>query len=319
VCSSDLAAGVKVDGVAPQAQRIDAPADGIREAGDTLVFSLHFDEAVTLTGGTPALQFDLGTQQVLAAYVSGSGGTTLQFSLTLPAGVAEGDLLALNSLVLGGARLEDAAGNAAAGSLPALPSLAGIRFGDGDGIASAIENLVPTLGQSGQFGDGNADGTADRLQPEVVSGPVERFGQPADNTFATLALRSTGGSLHAVTVMPAPDNLGPEIVVPFGVFGFSATLATAGARHDFSVFVPANQGVNSFWLFDETAGWLLGEAGGTRQGGQLRFDFSVIDGAVGDGDGLVNGEIVLVGGAAFVPLAGVTEAVPAADPAGFGH
>ncbi|HZX85144.1 MAG TPA: malectin domain-containing carbohydrate-binding protein, partial [Reyranella sp.] len=114
------------DTVAPTIVSIAALGAGISSgtgnlnAGDVVTLGVTFSEAVTVSGGTPALVLNDGGT---ATYSSGSGGTTLVFSHTVQAGQNVADL-AVTSFSLNGATVKDTAGNlanmaAAAGYNPA--------------------------------------------------------------------------------------------------------------------------------------------------------------------------------------------------------
>lgn len=71
--------GIIIDGVAPYITNITPPANATYYEGDTLTFSVVFNENVTI-GGIPQLNIDVGGSTIQADYQSGTGSNTLVFS-----------------------------------------------------------------------------------------------------------------------------------------------------------------------------------------------------------------------------------------------
>ncbi|NMY39756.1 DUF4347 domain-containing protein [Pseudomonas sp. WS 5013] len=119
-----------IDSRAPTVTSVGVPANGTYVAGNTLDFTVIFDEAVTVdtSGGTPRLAITLDTGgTVYANYVSGSGGTALVFRLTVANGQQDSNGIAVGaSLDANGATLRDGAGNAAQTVLNNVGSTAGV-------------------------------------------------------------------------------------------------------------------------------------------------------------------------------------------------
>ena len=112
-------------------------AEGTYKTGDTLDFTVHFSEAVTVitTGGTPRLALTIGSTPKYATYVSGSGSTALLFRYTLESGLADNDgITVANTLDANGGTLRDVAGNDAALTLNP-PSAAAVL----------VESVPPTV------------------------------------------------------------------------------------------------------------------------------------------------------------------------------
>ncbi|MEK7344351.1 MAG: hypothetical protein AAB176_01550, partial [Pseudomonadota bacterium] len=82
--------------------------------GDTVSFTVTFNENVTVTG-TPQLQLNIGGTMVPATYVSGTGTTALTFSYTIQASQNDVDGLSIepNSLGFNGGSIQDSTGNLA--------------------------------------------------------------------------------------------------------------------------------------------------------------------------------------------------------------
>ena len=104
-----LAGAPAVDTLAPTVTSVVTPPDVTTlVTGQSITFTVTLSEAVTVTGAPVLTLNDGGT----ATYVSGSGGTVLLFSHTVAAGHTSTDL-AVTGVDLNGARIVDAAGNAA--------------------------------------------------------------------------------------------------------------------------------------------------------------------------------------------------------------
>jgi Flp pilus assembly pilin Flp len=115
-----------VDSVGPALSSVTPPADGAYEGGESLDFTVSFDEAVLVAGGVPRLALTVGSATVYADYVSGSGGTDLSFSYTIPGSDADSDGIDLAGAIdPNGASLKDAAGNDAGLSFTP-PDLSGV-------------------------------------------------------------------------------------------------------------------------------------------------------------------------------------------------
>ena len=95
-------------------------------AGDTLSATLNFNDVVTLntSGGSPTLTLTVGSSNVQATYVSGSGTNALVFTTTIVSGQTDTDgvAIALNALNLNGATLQDNVGNNSINNFSAVSS-----------------------------------------------------------------------------------------------------------------------------------------------------------------------------------------------------
>ncbi|MFY0628725.1 MAG: gliding motility-associated C-terminal domain-containing protein [Flavobacteriaceae bacterium] len=117
-------------------------ANGTYKAGDAVVVTVTFDEAVTVTG-TPQLTLETGTTDRTINYNgTGSGTTTLEFTYTVQAGDTSADLdyVATNSLTAG-TSIQDAVGNDATLTL-ATPGAANSL---GANKALVIDTTSPTV------------------------------------------------------------------------------------------------------------------------------------------------------------------------------
>ncbi len=119
-------------------------ANGRFIAGDDLEVTVEFDEPVTVTG-TPRVALAVGAATRQAAYALGSGTASLVFRYTVAAGDADPNGVAVpaSALTLGGGTIRDAAGNAAALALGAIPDAAGfpVAGANADAVAPVVTGV----------------------------------------------------------------------------------------------------------------------------------------------------------------------------------
>jgi hypothetical protein len=119
-----------LDNTPPAVVAVTVPADAVYVAGQTLEFTVTFDDSVTVdtSGGTPRIAISLDTGgTVYANYVAGSGSSTLTFRYTVAPGQV--DLTGItvgNSLDANGGSLRDSLANDATPTLVGTPSTAGV-------------------------------------------------------------------------------------------------------------------------------------------------------------------------------------------------
>ncbi|QIL19344.1 autotransporter domain-containing protein [Thermomonas sp. HDW16] len=112
----------------PAVTSVAVPAAGRYLSGETLDFTVTFNEAVTVTG-TPQLAVVIGTTTVQAAYLSGSGSNALVFRYTVVAGDSDNDGIALGALSANGGSVQDAVGNDADLTLNNVAGTTGVLVG----------------------------------------------------------------------------------------------------------------------------------------------------------------------------------------------
>jgi hypothetical protein len=113
------------DNLGPTVSSVTGPPAATYRCGDTLEFTVKFNDAVIVTG-TPKLNLTIGGVARTAGYVSGSGGSEQLFRYT----VVQGDHAASGEVVVGtldvtGATVRDSAGNDATLTFTA-PTLTGV-------------------------------------------------------------------------------------------------------------------------------------------------------------------------------------------------
>jgi hypothetical protein len=132
--------------IAPSVSSVSVPANALYGIGQTLSFTVHYNEAVTVAGGTPYIPALLDSGETLQAdYISGSGTSDLVFSGIIAEGVVDADGIQLGSAInANGATLRDSAGIDAVLTLHAIPALTGILV-DGVTPSIVISGPAPTV------------------------------------------------------------------------------------------------------------------------------------------------------------------------------
>lgn len=95
---------------APTIVSVDVPASATYAAGESLVFTLNFYGATTVTG-SPRIALNIGGTVRYADYESGSGTTALLFRHIVLDGDNDANGISVTALELNGGTLQDAAGN----------------------------------------------------------------------------------------------------------------------------------------------------------------------------------------------------------------
>lgn len=114
------------------------PANGVYTVGQTLPFTVNFDEAVTVNG-TPQLALTIGATTRYANYSSGSGTSALQFAYTIQAGDVDADGIAVGALGLNGGTIRN-------GSMDVILTLNSVGSTSGVLVTAAAPPApVPTL------------------------------------------------------------------------------------------------------------------------------------------------------------------------------
>ena len=104
--------GIYVDAIVPVVSSVDVPADKIHVEGENLDFTINWSEIVNITD-TPEISVTIGSKEVKAVYVSGSGTAATTFSYSVEVGEKDLDGISLGTLALSGGTILDAAGNVA--------------------------------------------------------------------------------------------------------------------------------------------------------------------------------------------------------------
>ncbi|UPK68283.1 Ig-like domain-containing protein [Chitinophaga filiformis] len=203
----------------PSVTAVDVPANGFYKAGNTLDFTVHFSENITLntTGGNPSLSLIIGSSTVNATYTGTSGSDALNFSYTVVNGDMDMNGIQVSALLLNGSTIKDVANNNAVLTLNGVPGTAGI-FVNTQHPSVTLTTTAPALV--------NAPFTVTATFSEAVTG----F-DPADFTVtnATVGSPTTiNSSTYTVVVTPTADgpvsiSLPADAVVNIGDNGNTAS------------------------------------------------------------------------------------------------
>ncbi|WP_369062266.1 Ig-like domain-containing protein [Caulobacter sp. 73W] len=129
-----------LDGVIPAiAGTIVPPAGKTYGVGETLSFTVTFDDNVYFAGNDSTLELTIGVAPRTATF-AGTAGRSITYSYVVQPGDLDTDGIAIRGLSLGSSTIQDRAGNNADLSLAGhLPSLAGVRV---DAIAPAVSGNI---------------------------------------------------------------------------------------------------------------------------------------------------------------------------------
>jgi len=217
-----------IDTTAPHLTAIDTvPISGDLNAGHVVSFTVTFDEAVVVGGGTPGLILDDGG---IATLTDGSGSNALTFQYTVAAGENTADL-GVTAADLRGSTIRDLAGNDADLSAAAInpagtlhidtiaPHLSGIAASPGSGTQLAgslvtftldfdeamhVAGGTPTL----SLNDGGSavfDAAATALLGDQSKLVFDYFVSATDTPTSLLSI--TGLNLHGASVADLAGNL----------------------------------------------------------------------------------------------------------------
>ena len=208
------AQNIVVDTTAPTVTAVSStqPA-GTYAAGTAIPITVAFSEPVTVTG-TPQLALNAGST-ALATYSSTStDGKTLTFSYTVAAGDSTSDLdyASTTALALIGGSIQDAAGNAATLTLPAIGT---------DGLAAqniVIDTTAPTVTAvsstqaTGSYGAGTAIPiTVAFNEPVTVTGTPQLALNAGSTALATYSSTSADGKTLTFTYTVAAGDSSSDL------------------------------------------------------------------------------------------------------------
>jgi hypothetical protein len=196
---------ITVDTNAPSVSgNLSVPADGTYSAGQTLDFTVTFDEAVTITGTGSTLSLDIGGATRQAAYQSKTG-TSVTYRYTVQAGDSDADGIALNGITLNGDTIRDAAGNDASLVSEHTSCVLVKERRDGEKAEAAPE--LRQVAQMLAAGWGGAGGIS---APPMVEPMALDEAFPDDSMSLSCCLEELGMEFQAVPcAMPKPQAKAP--------------------------------------------------------------------------------------------------------------
>jgi len=182
--TGQFTATVSIDGTGATVSSVSVPTAGTYTPGDSLSFTVNWNEAVDVTG-TPALNLTIGGSARQANYASGTGTSATVFNYTVQSG--EEGAVSITSLTLDGGTIKDAVGNDATLTLNSIGDTSGVLV---DGVAPSISIFPLTTLDTSPIVSGSAgDATSLTL---VVTGVGTYNPAPSGGTWSqqlpTLAL-----------------------------------------------------------------------------------------------------------------------------------
>jgi ELWxxDGT repeat protein len=186
---ADPAGTLRIDTTAPAVSTVTAsPATADLGAGQMVTLTVSLSDAVTVTGGVPALLLNDGGT---ASYTGGSGTNALTFSYMVAAGQNTADLAVMGS-ALNGASILDEAGNAA-------------------NLAGAVTNPAGIL-------------QIDTTAPAITAALASDTGSSAtDHITSSAALTGTAEANGTVTISNRETLLGTTVADADGAWSLTST------------------------------------------------------------------------------------------------
>lgn len=201
--------GVLVDATVPGVSgTIAVPANGTYVEGETLNFTVTFDDTITVTGTDSTLGLTIGGTSRDATFASKTANS-ITYSYTVQAGDNDGDGIALNGISLNGGTILDGAGNNASLALAGhVPDTTGVLVDTaGPSFVSASVNgatLVMTYSDAGLLDAVNA--------PAAGAFTVMAGGAPVSVTAVAV-----NAAAHTVTLtLASPVAAGAAVTVAYG-------------------------------------------------------------------------------------------------------
>ena len=219
---------VLVDGIAPVVSSVSAPLDGTYKTLDTLDFTVHYSETVTVTG-IPTIPVALDTGgTVNASYIGGSSTPNLTFRYTVQTGNLDATGVSLGSYIsLNSGTLTDVNGNAAGLDLSSIGSLLEVKV---DAVAPTVSSVgVPANGiyRTGQ----NLDFTVNFSETVVKSGDPYFELTIGSQTKHAAYLSGSGTSAVVFRYAVAAEDLDTDGIAGGGLTLNSGTIKDAAGNN----------------------------------------------------------------------------------------
>jgi hypothetical protein len=177
--------GILIDTVAPAVTSVTVPSAGTYKAGDTLDFTVNFDEAVTVTGTDTVLGITVGSTATNATYQSKTA-SSITYRYTVQAGDNDSNGIEVGSITLNTTTVKDAATNNAVMTLNSIGSTAGILI---DAKAPTVTSV--TVPASGTYKAGDTlDFIVNFSEAVTVTGTDSVLGITIGSTARSAAYQS---------------------------------------------------------------------------------------------------------------------------------
>ena len=212
VSADSATTNITIDRQPPSITSVGVPANGTYHAGQTLTFSVNFNEIIHigLVPPPPSLPITIGGSSREASYVSGSGSSTLTFSYTVTSGDLDTDGIGIvGQLNISGGALWDLAGNMALLNFNAVGNTSGVLVDGNSKAPNAPAFLSATPGDGQITLTWNApDDNGKPISSYTVTGNPSGTCTVSGTTSCTIS-GLTNGSTYEFTVT-ATNEIGPS-------------------------------------------------------------------------------------------------------------
>lgn len=179
-----------VPNTAPQVTSVAVPANGLYGPGQSLDFTVMWDQDLAVTG-TPQIAVTIGSTTVQATYLTSPAPSAAVFRYTVLAGQTDANGITVGALSLNGGSIANGYGTPAQLTLNSVGSTAGVLVGTTNqapvntvpGARSVTENATLNFGSTISIDDPDA-GSAQVQVTLTVSNGVLSLTSPAGLTFA---------------------------------------------------------------------------------------------------------------------------------------
>ena len=258
--------GIQVNPPTIRIEKLITPENGIYKAGDTLEFTVLYNEPVFITGnsGIPSLKITIGSTVKQANYVNGSGSHTLLFTYIIQPGDEDIDGIKINaSIMLNNSNIKTAYGNNAPLTL-SIQNTNGILV---DGVAPFINTLQLPANRTYTTGDTlsfvlgfsepvNLSVTNDTPAIKMTIGSREQmvkyYKKGGQNTFLfTYIIRTNDLDKNGISIVSPLLLYNSKLTDSAGntaLLNFKTNTSLSGIKIDAVSPVFSNAGTDTFYL-----------------------------------------------------------------------
>jgi hypothetical protein len=228
-----LSQAYTLDTTAPSVNSVSVPANGNYLPGQSMDFTVNFNEAVLVdtTGGIPRIALTLDTGgTVYASYVSGTGTSSMVFRYVVTDTVRDYTGVTVGALSANGGTFRDAAGNDASVTLNSVGSTAAVNV---EGMPARITD-VSSNNASGVYKAGDTVSITLTYDRNVTVDTAGGSPTLALNNGATASYAGGSGTntlVFSFTVRSGQDVPALEVASPGAMALNGATINDAGGVH----------------------------------------------------------------------------------------
>lgn len=183
---------------APGVANVGVPASGQYGIGQNLDFTVNWDQPVSITG-TPRLGLVVGSTNVQANYVAGSGSTATTFRYVVQAGQVDNDGISITSLSLNGGSIRNDNGQ------DAVPALNSVGVTSGVLVSGIADTTPPTVAIA--LLDASPTGATSVRYRVTFSEPVTGV------DLSDLSLVGIGDAMGTIALLATSDNIEYTVTV----------------------------------------------------------------------------------------------------------